>query len=221
MKTLKIIDSYGHVIDTVPADIMNNPAKLKEYIKKSNPDSLEKSKSQMTFHQANNFAQVASEIFHKHLNKDIQCIDPNYLSPYVVNATFALELFLKTLHQSHKTKSYDRVYREHNLKELYLSLPGKIQRDIEKSVKACLIAEKKPSNSIELSKRFKEIANAFVEWRYMHEKGYLKISCFSELIILLNALYNSCVDLKWYEQQPTTNITYKNRCRAADTLFGC
>ena len=198
MKTLKVLNRAGEVTGTVPEDVVKDPIALKTFIETECPNRNTKKQFELTFHQANNFATVAAQIFHAHLNKNINEIDPCYMAPFIVNSTFSLELFLKMLHQSHKTKSYDEVSDKHNLKSLYFSLPGKIQNKLKKSVNNCAIAQKRPIDSIVLDIRIKELANAFVDWRYMHEKDNLKIRAFNDLIIIMGAFYNSCIDLDWY-----------------------
>ncbi len=204
MKTLKVLNKAGEVTGTVAESIVKNPKALRAFIEAEYPNAKQKEQFELTLHQANNFANVAAQIFHKHLNKKINEIDPSYLAPFIVNSTFSLELFLKTLHQSHKTKSFNRVSGEHNLKELYFSLPGKIQNKLKQSVINCLLAQNKPADNIVLDDRVRELANAFVDWRYMHEKDTLKIRAFNDLIIIMGAFYNSCVDLNWYVKRTSS-----------------
>ena len=201
MKTLKVLNKAGEVTRTVPKNIVKDPIAMKAFIDAEYPNRSSKKQFELTFHQANNFAKVAAQIFHAHLNRSISDIDPCYMAPFIVNSTFSLELFLKTLHQSHKTKSYGEVADKHNLKNLYFSLPGKIQNKLKKSVNHCAVAQNRTEDSIVLDVRVRELANAFVDWRYMHEKDHLKIRAFNDLIVIMGAFYNSCIDLDWYTKR--------------------
>jgi len=200
METLKVLNKSGEVIDTIPAEIAHSKEKLKAYFEENGLAYDSKPKHKLTFYQADSFAKVASEIFHKNLKKKINEIDSTYFSPFIVNASFAVELFLKSLHQKLETKSYKTVANKHNLKELYFALPGKVQKSIETSVKVCLKASNRSEDSLDLKIRIKELANTFIDWRYMHEKDGLKVRSFQDFIILMNALRNSCLNLDWYKK---------------------
>jgi hypothetical protein len=199
MKKLKLLNSQGAVVAQVPDTVLNDPVAARELLATLGYASEPKSKAHLTFAQANCFASTAADIYHSHLNKNIKELKPEYVAPFIVNSTFSIELFLKSIHIAHETKNYQTVFDKHNLKELFFSLPGKIQNDIHKSLKACLAAENRAEDEINLSTRFRELANAFVDWRYMHEKKYLRAGNFSDLLPIMNALYNCCINLKWHE----------------------
>lgn len=198
MKKLKLIDKSGVVIGKVDSDVMNDPDELCKILNKSVKHSGVKTQYEMILGQANSFASVAADIFKGQLTKSIVSVKPEYIAPFVVNSAFAIELFLKTIHIKNKTKSYTHVSHEHSLKKLYCSLPGKLQQSLVHSLNTCLVAEGKKAGAIDLSSKFCELANAFVDWRYLHEKKHLKIKSLPDLITIMNSLYNSAIDIEWH-----------------------
>ncbi len=198
MKQLKLIDKSGAVIGNVNSDVMDDPDELRKILKKSSQYTGVKTQYEMILGQANSFASVAADIYHSQLTKNIVSVKPEYIAPFIVNSVFAIELFLKTIHIQNDTKSYAQVSNEHSLKKLYFSLPGKLQQSLIHSLNACLVAEKKEVDTIDLPARFRELANAFVDWRYLHEKKHLKIKSLPDLITIMSSLYNSAIDIQWY-----------------------
>tara|TARA_R110000772_G_scaffold267264_1_gene390857 strand:+ start:1105 stop:1587 length:483 start_codon:yes stop_codon:yes gene_type:complete len=96
--------------------------------------------------------------------------------PFIVNAMFALELYLKSVlsttvfgngHESEGGVRYDQVYSKsdfkgkgHNLFTLYEQLPESIKSELE------LLSQSEP---ISLSSFFDTYKNHFIEWRYSYE----------------------------------------------------
>ncbi len=104
--------------------------------------------------------------------------------PMMSNASFACELFLKTILAYTHTATEERQLRGHNLYELYNKIDdNNIKERIRKDT---------------LEKQFdltlKEIGKAFEVSRYIHE--YKEMSCDVQfLYMLMNALHNECVEL--------------------------
>lgn len=200
MKKLKLIDKNGTVTKEVSANVMDSPELLREVLNESGSEKRPKWK--LIFNQAVCFSKVASALYHEHLKtSDIRKIKAEYLAPYIVNATFSMELYLKAIHQKLDTKSLPKVSDKHNLKNLFFSLSGQAQNDIRKSLQACLVAQGRSSDDIDFGEKIRAIANGYIEWRYLHEKETMKIKDIGGLIPLLNALYNSALDIKWYEKR--------------------
>jgi hypothetical protein len=68
MKTLKVLNRAGEVTGTASEDVVKDPIALKAFIETEYPNRNAKKQFELTFHQANNFATVAAQIFHAHLN---------------------------------------------------------------------------------------------------------------------------------------------------------
>lgn len=104
--------------------------------------------------------------------------------PMISNASFACELFLKTILAYTHTTTEERQLRGHNLYELYNKIEdNNIKERIRKDT---------------LEKQFdltlKEIGKAFEISRYVYE--YKEMSCDVQfLYMLMNALHNECVEL--------------------------
>ena len=201
MKKLKLIDKNGNVLKEVNADVMDSPDELKKILEESGSDTKKKPMWKLTFDQAVCFSKVASNLYHENLKEKITNIKVQYVAPFIVNATFSMELYLKSIHQKLDTKALPSVSDKHNLKRLFFSLPGRIQNDIIKSLQTCLTAQGRPADDIDMGKTIRTIANAYVDWRYLHQKEYIKFKAIGDLIPLLSALFNSAIDIKWYEKQ--------------------
>ncbi|MET4240712.1 hypothetical protein [Bradyrhizobium sp. RT10b] len=143
------------------------------------------------FNQANSFAEASADIFEKHIMKQ----PPNgaAMSPFVVNTTFAIELFIKTLAMQHGKKLHG-----HEIKKLFRKLPGPGKDQIDRQL-ARLAGTSKWAGGVktmhDLQKVLEEIDTAFVDWRYLHENTAkpLKIT-FTPTIFLAEILHAACAE---------------------------
>jgi hypothetical protein len=140
---------------------------------------------QATFRQAAAFATNASYLFNTGLT-GAPPRNPINVIPFVVNAAFAVELYLKTL-----GCVCGLNMRGHDLLELFDELTAEakdlLQREITRSPATEGIKD--------LSGFRTEIERArhlFVEWRYLHERNRASEVRFVELIHVLNVLHNAC-----------------------------
>ncbi len=126
---------------------------------------------QAMFRQSVSFATTASYLY----KRDLTTVPRNGLSaaPFVVNSAFAIELYLKTLGQLHGTRLIG-----HDLLALFDALPAEactaLQQNFSKSSWQCGI-----NTMAEYRKTIAEMRGAFVEWRYLYEKGEQVRSDFS------------------------------------------
>ncbi|MBU0809520.1 MAG: hypothetical protein KKD30_16625 [Gammaproteobacteria bacterium] len=122
-------------------------------------------------------------------------------APFIINATFALELYLKCLlsktifegpetHEEGYT-SYNRVFSKsehtgigHDLSNLYQQLPEEARAGIEK-------ANKELSGKDSLSNFFNKNKAHFVSWRYSFE-GNAEPYCAQDVISALEAMKCYC-----------------------------
>lgn len=84
--------------------------------------------------------------------------------PFVVNATFAIELYIKAL-----AKKYHATLRGHELLKLYKKLPQEALKEIELVIPKC--ADDRKIAQPDFVKYLNELNNAFVDWRYIFEKS--------------------------------------------------
>jgi len=138
---------------------------------------------QAIFSQALSFATTASYLY----DRDLVTVPRNGMSvaPFIVNATFALELYLKAL-----LGSYGTVLCEHDLLKLFDALPPEshdaLRQNFGKAKWQCGIAD-----IIEFRKVLAELRNAFVEWRYLHE-GRASGITFRPMIFVMEVLHEAC-----------------------------
>ncbi len=118
------------------------------------------------FRQANSFAKIANEIYDHDLKTSPY--KGSSVSPFVVNAAFSIELYLKTIHNF-----YGNQIRGHHLSKLYENMPnnGKVH---------FLNAALDIRNRYELTKGsdittcLESLSYAFENWRYVYEHQHIE-----------------------------------------------
>ncbi len=139
---------------------------------------------QAIFRQALSFATTASYLY----QRDLTVVPRNGMSvaPFVVNATFALELYLKTLGLLHNT-----VLRGHDLLSLFDALPPAAHQalfqNFAKSTWQCGITE-----MVAFRKEIERLRNSFLEWRCLHERNRASEIRFAEMIFVMEVLDITC-----------------------------
>lgn len=132
------------------------------------------------------FASVASDIFEKHYRETpplgFKAI------PFVVNAAFSIELYLKTLQEID-----GRAKRVHSLLDLYDSLSGARRAEIASAAQthaprfAIAVRDEQQFRA-----NMRALNSAFVEWRYLHEKKYLGDVQIEPTVVAIIALESVC-----------------------------
>ena len=136
------------------------------------------------FRQALSFATTASHLHKKGLlHRPWNVFD---VAPFVVNSAFSIELYLKTLARSHGT-----ILKGHDLLKLLGSLPAAAHSDISAVLPACRL-ELPPSGNPDLSTCVAELSNAFVEWRYLHEKMRTSGIRIDRAIFVMKVMHEAC-----------------------------
>ncbi len=144
----------------------------------------ETTREQAIFRQALSFATTASYLY----QRDLTVVPRNGMSvaPFVVNATFALELYLKTLGLLH-----DNELRGHDLLSLFDALPSVAHQTLlsnfAKSTSQCGITE-----MVAFRKEIERLRSAFLEWRYLHERKRASEIRFAEMIFVMEVLDITC-----------------------------
>ncbi len=187
-KYLRIMD-HGKEVGKIPdsGDPIENAKRYIEYLKE-NDQYVEFSNTQLMFKQARAFAKIARDIRSKSLTKPP--FSQEAPAPFVVNATFACEMYLKALQSI-----TNEAENTHNLSQLFKHLPNKLKDKINKLTK-----EKSTGFLIDGKILFKDhiktISNAFVEWRYIYEKETASINISVILLILTVLDTLVCGELK-------------------------
>jgi len=143
-------------------------------------------KVEQIFRSAFAFAMTASDLYDKHLTNV-----PRYgpvAVPFVVNAAFAIELYLKTLHQAD-----GQQMRGHSLLELFDALTAARRAEIvaaaQENAPRLAVSVKDES---EFRATMDKLNNVFVEWRYIFEKDYSGEVTIQPTILAVIALESVC-----------------------------
>lgn len=137
------------------------------------------------FQQAASFAKLALEIYDTKLAK----VPPefSYAAPFVVNATFSIEVYIKSLHSLSGSNKWG-----HLIGDLYNAL----NEDVKST--SIIIANRLYSkyhldSNIKIEALLIEINNAFVNWRYLYEKppGIVNFSAVCFIIEVLHEVFQT------------------------------
>lgn len=125
-----------------------------------------------------------------HVQQDEVKLEQSLVVPVIVNASFACELFLKSLLPSNTHK--------HNLDELFSQLNQDLQNEIM-SWTSLVIKRSIPTYNVEQFLRdLKNNSNDFAEWRYFHEGRSLTANLHF-LLTFMNTLHGIALEQKSQE----------------------
>jgi len=145
---------------------------------------------QAMFRQALSFATTAAHLYRTDLLKAPR----NGLTvvPFVVNSAFAVELYLKTLHEVQGTNPG----KEHHLLRLYDALTTATRHMV---VKHALAEGKHYGAEMTTADQFREyvaeLDGAFVDWRYCYEDGTASKISIQPTIVVMKATDAACREL--------------------------
>lgn len=134
--------------------------------------------------QAYSFGKTARRIYDLYL-----CglpANPIGVAPFVVNGSFALEIYIKTLAEIHGT-----TLRGHNLSKLYEALDPQIQTLLEQITQGYIKA-KNLQGIIGFSPCICAVGNAFEKWRYHYEEGTAPTVDAVDVFLSLDVLHAAC-----------------------------
>ena len=135
------------------------------------------------FDAATAFATTSAHLYENGLKKNPTI--GSSIVPFVVNAAFSIELYLKALAKKHQV-----TLKGHELLKLYESLPQKAIEEIESVIPRCAKdrALNEPPNFVQY---LKELNSAFIEWRYIFEKSESKPIYFEPTIFVMQVLHEA------------------------------
>jgi hypothetical protein len=134
------------------------------------------SKSESIYNQAQSFANTSAYLYEKDLKSLPR--NPQSITPFVVNAAFSAEMYLKCLQEVH-----GQITESHVLTALFKSLPNKVKDKINKASKK-FESQYQIEKGILFKNHLKNINNAFVDWRYIYEKNYESINIEQTIFVL-------------------------------------
>jgi hypothetical protein len=142
------------------------------------------SQQDQMFRQAVSFATTSAYLY----KNDLSSAPRNQFSivPFIVNAAFGIELYLKTLGHIHGVRLHG-----HELLKLYDSLPLVARDAVDAMVPACA-AQRGLSLPLSVRDCIFELNNAFVEWRYVYEKNTSSTVRIPEMIFVMQCLHEVC-----------------------------
>ncbi|MCA6107721.1 hypothetical protein [Bradyrhizobium cenepequi] len=143
---------------------------------------------QTIFRQANSFMTTSALLYEKIIARPP---DAGAVAPFVVNAAFALELYLKTLALQH-----GKTLRGHELEKLFKKLPANAKQILEQELS--VLTKKSDwadgqSTLDDLRRTAVHLNSAFIDWRYLHEKPQIGLKIdFRPTIFLGEVLHAAC-----------------------------
>jgi hypothetical protein len=139
---------------------------------------------QAVYHQAFAFCAASSDLYAKHLSRSP--FNGRAVAPFVVNAAFSIELYLKTLHAVDGPRA-----RGHKLVALYDDLPARHRAELDKAAEQ-YASEYKIAAPVQYRARLAQLNDAFEQWRYVHESHALAAIHIPETIFVMRVLHEVC-----------------------------
>ncbi|CDT88450.1 conserved hypothetical protein [Vibrio coralliirubri] len=155
-------------------------AKLAHDLLKSKGLLREVSKAESIFNQAQSFANTSAYLYEKDLKSLPR--NPQSITPFVVNAAFSAEMYLKCLLEIHGL-----VKESHVLTALFKAVPNKVKDKINKTCKK-LESQYQVEQGTLFKDHLKNMNNAFTNWRYLYEKETEHINI-PQVILVLQVLH--------------------------------
>lgn len=139
------------------------------------------------FQQAYSFSIAATQLFQRIVQKPP---DVTAVSPFVVNITFSIELYLKSLALKHGKRLHG-----HPLGDLFKKVPAAGKAQIEQ--KLIEMAQSQwadgPKTIQDLRDTAKALNTAFIDWRYLFENPSKPLGIhFKQTIYLAEILHAAC-----------------------------
>lgn len=164
-------------------DIESDTETVRQFLKDKGLHK-EVSNFQGIFNQAAAFANTSALLFERHLRriprKGVRAV------PFVVNAAFSIELYLKALAKKHGVS-----LRGHELIKLYAALPDKALSEVQSVIQHCA-ANRALGEEPDFSAYLKNLNNTFVEWRYSYELEKTGPVHIEPTIFVMEVLHEAC-----------------------------
>lgn len=136
------------------------------------------------FNQAVAFANTSALLFERDLRRSPR--KGVSVVPFVVNAAFSIELYLKALAQKHGVS-----LRGHELIKLHAALPDKALSEVQSVMQRCA-ANRALGEEPDFFAYLKNLNNTFVEWRYSYELEKTGPVRIEPTIFVMEVLHEAC-----------------------------
>ena len=173
--------AVGEVMST--GDIEKDAEAVREFLK-SKGLHKEISLFQAMLNQAVAFANTSAYLYERDLKRAPR--KGNSSAPFVVNATFSIELYIKALAEKH-----GKSLRGHELLKLYRALPKAALADIDSVIPRCA-ANRALGEVPDLLRYLTDLNNTFVEWRYCYEVERTGPVHIEPVIFVMEVFHESC-----------------------------
>jgi len=171
----------GEVLST--GDIERDAEAVRQFLK-SRGLHKETSQFQAILNQAVAFANTSAYLYKRDLRRSPR--KGISVAPFVVNAAFAIELYLKALAQKHGV-----ALRGHELIKLHNALPRKAHTEIEAVTMQCA-ANRALGEPPDFLAYLKDLNNTFMEWRYCYELERTGAVHIEPTIFVMEVLHEAC-----------------------------
>ena len=115
--------------------------------------------------QANAFAEVANNLYENNLK--ISPYKGSSVPPFIVNAVFSIELYLKTIHDA-----YGNKIKGHHLVSIYKDMPKK-GKDFFTIASNDIKHLYKLKTGADIHTCLESLNKAFEQWRYLYEHDHI------------------------------------------------
>lgn len=173
--------AVGEVIST--GDTVKDAEAVRNFLKAKGLHK-EVSLFQAMFNQALAFANTSAYLY----DRDLRNVPRKGFSasPFVVNAAFSIELYLKALAQKHTV-----TLRGHELIKLYEALPIKANAEINQVIPQCA-ANRALGEPPDFVAYLQNLNNTFVQWRYSYELERTGAVHIEPTIFVMEVLHEAC-----------------------------
>lgn len=174
--------AVGEVISTGDTD--QDSEKVRQFLKDKGLHK-EVSLFQAMFNQALAFANTSAYLYERDLKRTPR--KGFSAAPFVVNAAFSIELYIKALAEKH-----GKSLRGHELLKLYKELPKAALSDIAHVIPKC--ATNRALGEVpNFSKYLSDLNNTFVDWRYCYEREKTGAVYIEPTIFVMEVFHESCL----------------------------
>ena len=119
------------------------------------------------YNQANCFAKVANDLYQNDLK--ISPLNAISIAPFIVNATFSIELYFKAIHNA-----YGNKIKGHHLTSLYKDMPVEGKQHFLNAAND-IRNHYHLNNGVNIHTCLESLNKAFENWRYMYEYNTLSL----------------------------------------------
>jgi hypothetical protein len=143
------------------------------------------------FNQANSFATVATDLYKRDLK--VSPFKGVSVAPFIVNAVFSIELYLKAIHNA-----YGNKIKGHHLASIYKGMPKKGKDHFISAANDVRKLYQLPEGS-DIHSCLEDLNKAFEQWRYLYEHNEMTTE-FQSIRYTMHTSYEACCRVRESEK---------------------